>query len=720
MDLPPALAQAVLAGLGDAVVATDRDGIVTGWHGAAERLFGFGPAEVVGRPVTDLFPDAPARSIEEVGTLAGAPALDLILPVRRRGGGTVTSAVTVRPLLDAAARPAGTVAIFKPMGVALDPVHDLDRRRVNPEWDRALGGIVRELVEVAGSDPGSLEQTDALAKVLVAQARRMLPDCQVLLSLVPHDRQENFRIIAGAGAWGEAQVGREWPRAGTVAGLAMHLLRSIETVRLQERSNLVHTLAPGAIVAGRLVPLYTQAGLPDGRAAIGVLGFYRDRRHFFTPWERSLIREFCRLASLMLQGAELRAAMLRASERLRTTIDAAYQFTRSLAAEDQLQALVAVGLELGADRVTVLRVEEGEAEIIASADRLTGAAPVGARVPATAPQADDGTPVVARALELGRMVVCRDYRVEGLEPGAEGYFGSLRHAVVMPVAGIGTARVALVFARREDPRFAADDLATLQTVASICGVALRNAWLYAEVQEAGRVKTDFLNMAAHELRTPLTVIRGYLSMLRDASFGAVPEPLGEILRMLQAKTDELGRLVDDLLLAARLDTGRITLDPQPLDLNLAAQDAVERLRERALAAGAHLRVEPARRPVVVEAGAEQVGQILDALLANAVAYRADAPPWIRVAVSAGQGVGRLVVEDRGRGIAAADQARIFERFTRLDDERYPQEPGTGLGLYIARELALRQAGSLELEWSERDRGARFALSLPALDTGPDD
>jgi signal transduction histidine kinase len=105
---------------------------------------------------------------------------------------------------------------------------------------------------------------------------------------------------------------------------------------------------------------------------------------------------------------------------------------------------------------------------------------------------------------------------------------------------------------------------------------------------------------------------------------------------------------------------------------------------------------------------------------NALAYgREGMAPWARVELDVRPEVGeaKLMVEDRGRGVGADGAERIFERFSRLEDPDHPMVAGTGLGLYIARELAVRHGGRLELEWSEPGVGSRFAAYLPLLE-GP--
>jgi len=709
-------AQLVLDSVADAVVVTSGEGLVTGWHGAAEALFGYPAEEMVGRPVSVLFPGAPERDLDELATLGGAPGIDTVVGIRRRDGRDLPAAITVRLLPEGA----GTVALIKPMGPWLDPRQA--QGRANPEWDRVLGRVLRELIELAGADLSALDRTDALARVLVEQGRRIVPGTQCLMSLVPHDRQENFQIIAGAGPWAVSLVGSEWPRAGTVAGRAMERRRAIETVRLQERSLLRRQLAEGSIHTGRLVPLWTREPLPDGRAALGVLGFYRPERLYFTPYQRRLMGEFTRLGSLLLQRTELIAATARAAERLQVGVDAAYDLASTLAPSQVVRALINRTLSAsGADRVTVMRIDGEEATVVESVDVGGERLPIGRRYRVTDWHDTSGErrPLVRLALATGEIWRGPGHTIEGLPEILARPLESIRHTLVLPLR-TASPPVVLIFGRRRDVDFSVGDVATLRTLGNMAALALRNAWLYGQVEETARVKTDFLNMAAHELRTPLTVVRGYLSMLLEGSFGRVPESWRQPLKILSAKSEELGHLVDDLLLAARLETSRVATSAAPVDLNQLASAAVERARPRARELAADLRFEGARRPLVVAADPEHLGRILDALLANALAF-AGGRPWVRVRVRPQtEGRARVEVEDHGRGISPAAAERIFERFYRVDDEAASGQAGTGLGLYIGRQLALRMGAQLLLERSEPGAGSLFVLSIPELEPVPDD
>jgi signal transduction histidine kinase len=241
--------------------------------------------------------------------------------------------------------------------------------------------------------------------------------------------------------------------------------------------------------------------------------------------------------------------------------------------------------------------------------------------------------------------------------------------------------------------------------------------LLVQAQEASRVKSDFLNMAAHELRTPLSVVIGYLSMLSDGSLGEPPPNWVRPLEMLNLKTAELNKIVEDLLAAARLAGGAFPEEMAECDLGQLAREAVERMAPRAELMTAETHVEVPNEPVVVRADAVHVSRILDNLLNNALTYTRG-QPWIRLTVGRRNGDAIIEIEDHGIGIPEHAQERIFERFFRASDPRVPPHPGTGLGLYISRELAQRHNGKLVVAHSTPGSGSTLSLMLPVADPRP--
>ena len=233
--------------------------------------------------------------------------------------------------------------------------------------------------------------------------------------------------------------------------------------------------------------------------------------------------------------------------------------------------------------------------------------------------------------------------------------------------------------------------------------------LLAQAQDSSRAKSEFLNMAAHELRTPLAVIVGYLSMLDDGTFGDVTPDWSRVLQILIHKGHELNGIVDGLLIAARIEAGTVPGRVVDYDLREAARQAVRKATPQAELLGAEVQMDLPDQPVFVQSDPTHLSRIVDNLVNNALAY-SQGRPWVRVTVRAGEQA-VLLVEDRGVGIPADMRDRIFERFVRLEPPGQPLQPGTGLGLYISRELARRQGGDLEVVDSEPGRGSTLALRL---------
>jgi signal transduction histidine kinase len=267
-----------------------------------------------------------------------------------------------------------------------------------------------------------------------------------------------------------------------------------------------------------------------------------------------------------------------------------------------------------------------------------------------------------------------------------------------------------VLSRRHGPPFVDSDLAMFQVIGNQAVLALRNARLFVQAQAVTRAQSDFLNMAAHELRTPLSVIAGYVSMMEDGTLGDPPRHWKGPLETLRAKSAELESLISELLIASRLEAGTIPFQGSAIELREAVFAAIERIEPRAALLGAHLTHRFPDERVNVVADPDQLGRILDNLLNNALSYSPD-PPRIRVTVR-GAPEPRVQVRDHGRGVPAAERQRIFERFYRIDDPAVRHVPGTGLGLYISRQLANRMGGTLTLERTSPGGGSTFTLRLP--------
>src|SRR2546426_8111887 len=170
-------------------------------------------------------------------------------------------------------------------------------------------------------------------------------------------------------------------------------------------------------------------------------------------------------------------------------------------------------------------------------------------------------------------------------------------------------------------------------------------------------------------------------------------------------------MVEQLLESSRLD-GSTSRPPQnKIDLRDVVRQAVERARARADLLDAEIATGLSAEPVPVKADAIRLGRVLDTLINNGLTYTVR-PPRLSIAVSTEDTQGIVRVADNGVGIPETEQGLIFERFHRVNDPNFSNVPGTGLGLYISRQVAERHLGRIVIERSEPGAGTIFALSLP--------
>jgi len=227
----------------------------------------------------------------------------------------------------------------------------------------------------------------------------------------------------------------------------------------------------------------------------------------------------------------------------------------------------------------------------------------------------------------------------------------------------------------------------------------------ASQRAALRRQREFAADASHELRTPLTVIRSSVDHLRRHADEPV-RAVGDALEDIDAEVGHLTDMVGDLLLLARSDSGAVSLEQLPVELDDVAADAATGLHGPAEARGVTLVVDPEPGPVIGDP--TRLRQLVTLLLDNAIRH---SPPTgeVRVAVRSAGDVVRLSVEDQGHGIRPEDLPRVFDRFWRAPDA---PSGGTGLGLSIAKWIVERHGGRIEAS-NRPEGGARFEVELPA-------
>ena len=288
----------------------------------------------------------------------------------------------------------------------------------------------------------------------------------------------------------------------------------------------------------------------------------------------------------------------------------------------------------------------------------------------------------------------------------------LSSGVVLPLQARGHVLGTLSLVRIGSRRYSVADLAPIEELTRRCALALDNARLYQQAHEAVRLRDQFVAIASHELRTPVTSIRGYAQLLeRQAAQGALDtvrasRHAGQIV--MQAT--RLAALISDLLDASRFQQGRLNLSLEPCDLTALADEALAAFRTAPERTPQHILRFIGPSPVVGQWDRARLDQVLTNLLANALKY-SPAGGEVCVEVRAAHGEqAMLIVNDQGLGIPSAEQAQLFQPFVR-GTLSHGQVGGTGLGLYIVRQIVEGHGGTIAVA-SMPGRGTTFTVALP--------
>ena len=247
------------------------------------------------------------------------------------------------------------------------------------------------------------------------------------------------------------------------------------------------------------------------------------------------------------------------------------------------------------------------------------------------------------------------------------------------------------------------------------GVGFEEGTVYAfrdltEEKALEEMKADFVATVSHELRTPLAAIYGSAQTIRRTDIELDPEIREQLLGVIASESDRLGTIVNDLLVAGRLDADQLPVTVERCDPAQLATSVVESARTHLPESIVLELVVQERIPSVV-ADPGQLHQVLVNLVDNAIKYSPGGGP-VSLSVANGDGAIRFSVADTGLGIPASEHRRIFEKFYRLDPDMTRGIGGTGLGLYICRELVRRMDGKIWVE-SKPGEGSTFFVELPA-------
>jgi signal transduction histidine kinase len=266
------------------------------------------------------------------------------------------------------------------------------------------------------------------------------------------------------------------------------------------------------------------------------------------------------------------------------------------------------------------------------------------------------------------------------------------------------------------------DVAFLNRLSDHAAIAISNAQLYAEVQQANDAKSEFVSFVAHELKNPMTSIKGYTELLAAGAVGPINEMQNNFLHTIRSNVERMSTLVSDLNDNSKIEAGRLRLDYKAVDLSEVVDEVTRSTSRQIEDRKQEIQLQVPESLPTVWADQTRVSQVLTNLVSNAHKYTPEGGKIIvGTEVSANQwdpeGAAQVVhiwVKDNGIGISAEDQQKIFSKFFRSDDQKAREAPGTGLGLNITKSLVEMQGGKIWFD-SEFRKGTTFHFTVPVAE-----
>jgi PAS domain S-box-containing protein len=653
--------QAVMADMNEGLYAVDTQGLVTYMNPAAEAMFGWTSAELVGRRMHDIthykHPDGTPFPIEECAGFKvlheGKVLKDYDDVFIRKDGSFFPVVYSSSPLITNG-KTVGLVVVFRDV---------TERRRFEDMLRSVVDHVIDGIITIDAR--GMIQSFNPAAEKLFGYhaAEVIGQNVKVLMPEPYHDQHDDYiRNYLNTGQAKIIGIGRE------VVG------------RCKDGSTFPMDLA--------------------------VSEFHLGAQRFFTGIVRDITER------------------KKAEQDTRFLADASAALAALVDYESTLQKLARLAVPFFADWCLVDMAEgDGSLRRVAVAHidpaKMARAHEAYIRYPPD-PKASQGPPLVIRTGQpeivpeiTDAMLVATIKDEEHLQLLRE--FG-LKSYMCVPLLIQGKALGAITFLAAESGRrYGSQDLATAKDLAHRAAVAMENARLYSEVRDADRKKDEFIAMLAHELRNPLAPIRNALQVLRMRGVDA--RTTERARDMMERQVHQVVRLVDDLLDVSRIIQGKIELRKEPIEVATIIARAVETAQPAVDAQGHELSITLSPEPIWVEGDLIRLAQVVANLLNNSAKYmELGGHIWLTAKQEGTELV--LRVRDAGIGIASEMLPQVFGLFVQAEQSRDRTQGGLGIGLTLVHRLVTMHGGSVTASSAGLGKGSEFTIRLPALPEPP--
>lgn len=273
---------------------------------------------------------------------------------------------------------------------------------------------------------------------------------------------------------------------------------------------------------------------------------------------------------------------------------------------------------------------------------------------------------------------------------------------------IAMAAVFLISQRYNDPEI----LIISETIVVTIMFTIGNYIIQSieQMAKVNKMKSEFVSVASHQLKTPLAEINWEIELLLSRNKEGLNEKQLDLIQRVAKSNDRMGRLVNDLLDVARIEQGSLALNREKVNLAELISKVIDNNSVLARANNIEIKFKPPKENTEVIIDRRRVGVVLDNLVSNAIKYIRK-KGMVRVSISKNESMFLVCVKDNGIGIPASQQEYVFEKFFRCNNVARYQVSGTGLGLYISKNIVEQSGGKIWFD-SEENAGSTFCFSLP--------